>query len=32
MLSKNQVLSQAGAAIVGQANQTPQLAMSLLKG
>ena len=31
-LSKNQVLSQAGAAILAQANQTPQLAMSLLKG
>jgi len=31
-LSKNQVLSQAGAAILSQANQTPQLAMSLLKG
>ncbi|HSO35986.1 MAG TPA: flagellin [Labilithrix sp.] len=32
MLSKNQVLSQAGAAILSQANQTSQLAMSLLKG
>ena len=31
-LSKNQVLSQAGAAILAQANQTPQLAMTLLKG
>ena len=31
-LSKNQVLSQAGAAILAQANQTPQLAMGLLKG
>lgn len=31
-LSKNQVLSQAGAAILSQANQTPQLALSLLKG
>jgi flagellin len=31
-LSKNQVLSQAGAAILAQANQTPQLAMSLLRG
>ncbi len=31
-LSKNQVLSQAGAAILSQANQTPQLAMSLLRG
>ncbi len=32
ILSKNQVLSQAGAAILGQANQTPQLALGLLKG
>ena len=31
-LSKNQVLSQAGAAILAQANQTPQLAMTLLRG
>lgn len=31
-LSKNQVLAQAGAAILSQANQTPQLAMSLLRG
>ena len=31
-LSKNQVLSQAGASILSQANQTSQLAMSLLKG
>ena len=31
-LSKNQVLSQAGAAILSQANQTPQLAMGLLRG
>jgi flagellin len=31
-LSKNQVLSQAGAAILAQANQTPQLALSLLRG
>ena len=31
-LSKNQVLSQAGAAILAQANQTPQLAMGLLRG
>ena len=30
-LSRNQVLSQAGAAILAQANQTPQLAMSLLR-
>jgi flagellin len=31
-LSKNQVLAQAGAAILAQANQTPQLAMGLLRG
>jgi len=31
-LSKNQVLSQAGATILAQANQGPQLAMSLLRG
>jgi len=31
-LSKNQVLSQAGASILGQANQGPQLAMGLLRG
>ncbi|MBX3258187.1 MAG: flagellin FliC [Labilithrix sp.] len=31
-LSKHQVLSQAGAAILSQANQTPQLALSLLRG
>lgn len=31
-MSKNQVLSQAGAAILAQANQTPQLAMNLLRG
>ena len=31
-LSKNQVLSQAGAAILSQANQTPQLALGLLRG
>ncbi len=31
-LSKNQVLSQAGAAILSQANQSPQLALSLLRG
>ncbi len=30
-LSKNQVLSQAGAAILSQANQTPQVALSLLR-
>lgn len=32
MLSKNQVLSQAGVAVLAQANQLPQLALSLLKG
>lgn len=32
LLSKNQVLSQAGASILAQANQTPQLALSLLRG
>jgi flagellin len=31
-LSRSQVLSQAGAAILAQANQTPQLALGLLKG
>ena len=31
-LSKNQVLSQAGTAILSQANQTSQLAMGLLRG
>ena len=31
-LSKNQVLSQAGASILSQANQTTSLAMSLLRG
>lgn len=31
-LSKNQVLQQAGAAILSQANQTPQTALSLLRG
>ena len=31
-LSKNQVLSQAGAAILAQANQGSQLAMGLLRG
>lgn len=31
-MSKNQVLAQAGAAILAQANQTPQLAMQLLRG
>jgi flagellin len=32
VMAKNQVLSQAGAAILAQANQTPQLAMQLLRG
>jgi flagellin len=32
MMAKQQVLSQAGAAILTQANQAPQLALSLLKG
>jgi flagellin len=31
-LSKNQVLAQAGVAVLAQANQLPQLALSLLKG
>jgi flagellin len=31
-LSRNQVLSQAGAAILAQANQTPQAALGLLRG
>jgi flagellin len=31
-LTKNQVLQQASAQILGQANQTTQLALSLLKG
>ena len=31
-MSRNSVLSQAGAAILTQANQAPQLALSLLKG
>jgi flagellin len=31
-LSKNQVLTQAGSAILSQANQTPQAALSLLRG
>ena len=30
--SKNQVLTQAGTSVLSQANQTPQAAMSLLKG
>jgi flagellin len=32
LMSKNQVLSQAGVAILAQANQSPQLAMQLLRG
>jgi len=32
MMSKNNVLTQAGAAILKQANQSPQLAMQLLQG
>jgi flagellin len=31
-MSKNQVLSQAGAAVLAQANQAPQLALGLLRG
>jgi flagellin len=31
-MSKNQVLSQAGAAVLAQANQAPQLALTLLRG
>ncbi len=31
-MSKNQVLAQAGIAVLSQANQSPQLALSLLKG
>jgi len=31
-MSRNQVLSQAGVAVLGQANQAPQLALSLLRG
>ena len=31
-MSRNQVLSQAGAAVLSQANQAPQLALSLLRG
>ena len=31
-MSKNQVLTQAGAAVLAQANQIPQIAMGLLKG
>jgi flagellin len=30
--SKNQVLTQAGTSVLSQANQTPQAAMSLLRG
>ena len=32
MMARTQVLAQAGVAILAQANQTPQLALSLLKG
>ena len=32
IMAKNQVLAQAGASVLAQANQTPQLALSLLKG
>jgi flagellin len=32
MLARNQVLSQAGAAVLGQANQLPQIALGLLRG
>ena len=31
-LARQQVLAQAGAAVLAQANQMPQLALSLLKG
>jgi flagellin len=31
-MTKNNILQQAGVAILGQANQTPQLALSLLQG
>ena len=31
-MSKNQVLTQAGVAVLSQANQAPQLALSLLRG
>ena len=31
-MARNQVLSQAGTAVLAQANQAPQLAMSLLRG
>ncbi|MBI5513378.1 MAG: flagellin FliC, partial [Deltaproteobacteria bacterium] len=31
-LARNQVLAQAGAAVLSQANQSPQLALSLLRG
>jgi flagellin len=31
-LARNQVLSQAGASVLSQANQAPQLALSLLRG
>ena len=32
MLSKNQVLAQAGVSVLAQANQLPQLALKLLQG
>ncbi len=32
MLSKNQVLAQAGVSVLAQANQLPQLALRLLQG
>jgi flagellin len=31
-LTRNQILQQAGTSILGQANQVPQAALSLLKG
>ena len=31
-LAREQVLSQAGASVLGQANQAPQLALGLLRG
>ena len=31
-MARSQVLSQAGAAVLTQANQAPQLALSLLRG
>jgi flagellin len=32
MLSRNQILSQAGVSVLSQANQLPQMALSLLQG